>query len=109
MPIVIRGESFLMPSEAGSSAPTGREIITIEEGFGLDGLILLSTLASDTPHPNPAYSKVKALYALAWIAMSRAGKIVSIDDVLNTYGIDEIGATSDPKELNTAENSSEAV
>ena len=99
MPIIIRGENYTLPSENGTPAPTGREIITIEENFGLDGLTLLSTLADDVPNTNPAYSKVKALYALAWICMTRAGKAVSLNDVLNTYGIDEIGATSDPKEV----------
>jgi hypothetical protein len=106
MPLNIRGESFLLPTENNTPGPTGREVITIEETFGLDGLTLLGTLADgDKLYPNPAYSKVKALYALAWICMTRAGKILSIDDVLNTYSIDEISAgVDDPKKSSTAEN-----
>ena len=81
-----------------------RQIIQIEEAFGLDGLTLLSTMASDKPHPNPKYTQIKALYALAWICLSRSGKILSIDDVLDEYSIDEFSLEDDdPKELPTAE------
>jgi hypothetical protein len=104
MPLQIRGESFALPTENGTQAPTGREIIAIEESFGLDGLTLLSVLGEDKPNSNPAYSKVKALYALAWICMTRGGKVLSIDDILNTYSINEIGVESDPKESIAAEN-----
>ena len=112
MPIIIRGETFELPGENNTQNVTGREIIAIEEAFGLDGLTLLGILGEDEtspmykPHPNPAYSKVKALYALTWVCMTRAGKILSIDDVLNNYGIDEITSTEsdDLKKSPTAEN-----
>jgi len=90
MPLVIRDKSYDIPKENGSPAPTGREIIEIENAFNLDGLTLLGTLANDEPSKLQGYSKVKALYAVAWIAMSRAGETLSIDDVLNEYAIDEI-------------------
>jgi hypothetical protein len=99
MPLIIKGESYILPTEDNTQGPTGREIIEIEDAFGLDGLTLLGILGEDEAHPNPAYSKIKALYALAWICLTRAGKVVSIDDVLNTYSIDEIapGDLTDPK------------
>lgn len=90
MPIIIRDKSYILPKENGTSSPTGREIIEIENHFGLDGLTLLGTLSADEGKERPGYSKVKALYALAWICMTRAGEIVSISDILNEYGIDEI-------------------
>ena len=89
MPLMIRDKSYSLPKENGTSSPTGREIIEIENHFGLDGLTLLGTLSPDSTE-RPGYSKVKALYALAWICMTRAGEIVSIADILNEYGIDEI-------------------
>ena len=79
-----------MPKENGSSSPTGREIIEIENHFGLDGLTLLGALSTEEGKERPGYSKVKALYALTWICMVRAGEVVSIADILNEYGIDEI-------------------
>jgi len=112
MPLIVRGESFNLPGENDTQNVTGREIIAIEDAFGLDGLTLLGILGEDEtdpmhkPHPNPAYSKIKALYALTWVCMTRAGKILSLDDVLNNYGIDEISSTDsdEAKKLPTAEN-----
>lgn len=99
MPLIIKGESYILPTEDKTQGPTGREVIEIEDHFGLDGLTLLGVLGEDEAHPNPAYSKVKALYALAWICLTRAGKVMSISDVLDTYSIDEIepGEEADPK------------
>lgn len=116
MTLSVRGETFVLPGENNTQNVTGREIIEIEDAFGLDGLTLLELLGVDEndpkykPHPNPKYTKVKALYAVTWVAMSRAGKVLSIDDVLNTYGIDEISSEDSeaPKEL-TANDSSEAA
>ena len=90
MPLIIRDKSYPLPKENGSSAPTGREIIEVENHFGLDGLTLLGALSTEEGKERPGYSKVKALYALAWICMVRAGEVVSIADVLDEYGIDEI-------------------
>lgn len=98
MPIIVRDKSYPMPKENGSPAPTGKEIIEIENYFQLDGLGLLQTLSTETGNERPGYTKVKAIYALAWICMSRAGEIVSIADVLDGYGIDEIKAEDSPKE-----------
>jgi hypothetical protein len=93
MTIKIGGKSYVMPKENGTSAPTGKEIVEIENYFsGLDGLTLLGTLSVEEGKERIGYTKVKALYALAWICMVRAGEVVSIGDVLETYGIDEIMA-----------------
>jgi hypothetical protein len=105
MPLILRGKSYPMPKEGDSAAPTGREIVAIEDHFGLDGLTLISQLAPDAKQI-PGYSKVKALYALVWIAMTRAGEIVSIDDILNEYGVDEIEIKDSAPKALTAEDSS---
>ena len=102
MALQIRGTNYVIPGENGSAGPTGREIIEIELAFGLDGLELLGVLASDKPHPNAAYSKTKAMYAVAWICKTRAGEIVSIDDVLNQFSINEFMIVEDEKKDNPA-------
>lgn len=89
MPLVVRSKIYTIPKEAGSSGPTGKEIVEIENYFGLDGLRLIGTLAPSAVE-TVGYTKTKALYALAWIAMTRAGEILSIDDILNEYSIDEL-------------------
>jgi hypothetical protein len=100
MPLIIRDKSYPLPKENGSLSPTGREIIEIENHFGLDGLTLLQALSTEEGKERPGYSKVKALYALAWICMVRAGEVVSISDILDEYGIDEIKPEdSDSKNL----------
>lgn len=100
MPLTIKGKSYPLPKEAGQQGPTGKELIEIENHFNLDGLTLLGSLVDEKP---PAgYTKAKAIYALAWIAMSRAGEIVSIADVLNDYAIDDLEfseETDSPKEV----------
>ena len=103
MPLIIRDKSYPLPKENGSLSPTGREIIEIENHFGLDGLTLLGALATEEGKERAGYSKVKALYALAWICMVRAGEIVSLADILEEYGIDEIKPEdSDSKNLPAA-------
>lgn len=103
MPLILRGKLYTMPKEADSPAPTGREIVAIEDHFGLDGLTLLSQLAPDAKLIQ-GYSKVKALYAVVWIAMTRSGEVVSIQDVLNEYGVDEIEITDPNPKVQTSED-----
>lgn len=98
MALNIRGKSYPLPKENGTPAPTGREIIEIENYFQLDGMSLLAALSVEEGKERPGYTKAKAVYALAWICMTRAGEIVSIADVLNEYGIDEITGEDSPKE-----------
>lgn len=87
MPLVIKDKKYAMPGEGSEKSPTGREIVEIESHFNLDGLILLTALSQDKP---PAgYTKTKGMYALAWIALTRAGEVLSIEDVLNDYSIDD--------------------
>lgn len=99
MPLEIKGKKYPLPKESNQPAPTGREILEIEKFFDLDGLTLLSTLATDAKQL-PGYTKTKAFYALAWIAMNRGGEIVSISDLLNDVAIDDIKFEADdnPKE-----------
>jgi hypothetical protein len=87
MPLIIKGKSYPVPSESNQKGPTGSEIIEIENYFNLDGLLLLSSLAND--NPPIGYTKTKGIYAMAWIALTRAKEIVSISDVLNDYSVDD--------------------
>jgi len=96
MAMIVRGKTYLMPSENGNPAPTGREIIAIEDHFGLDGLTLLSVLGDTDPSKLPGYTKIKGLYSLAWICLTRGGEIVSLADVLNDYGVDEFEIVEEP-------------
>ena len=88
MPLIIKGKSYPMPAEAPEPNLTGKEIMTIEDHFGLDGLRLMSCLSGSTP--GKGYTQAKALWSLAWVAMTRAGEVLSIDDVLNDVSIDDI-------------------
>lgn len=99
MALEIRGKVYPLPKENNQPGPTGKEILEIEKYFDLDGLTLLSTLSPDAKSI-PGYTKTKAFYALAWIAMTRGGEILSIDDILNDIPIDEITFEADqlPKE-----------
>lgn len=99
MPLVIKGKSYPMPKENGQPGFTGKEILEIESYFGLDGMTLLSQLSPDAK-AIPGYTKTKAFYAIAWIAMTRGGEVVSIDDILGDLAIDDIvfEADADPKE-----------
>lgn len=88
MPLVIRDKEYPLPKENGSSNVTGKELIEIESYFQLDGLELIRVLSAQGKE-KPGYTQVKALYAIAWICLSRSGEIVSIDDVLKEYAIDD--------------------
>lgn len=92
MAIRIQGKTYAVPGE-GIPNVTGREIATIEDYFGLDGMRLISTLDPDAKQVK-GYTQTKALYALAWVCMTRGGETVSIDDVLE-ISIDEIEPVDD--------------
>lgn len=88
MPLIIKGTTYAVPGEAGEGNLTGKEIMAIEDHFGLDGLRLMSCLSGNAP--GKGYTQAKALWALAWVAMTRGGEVVSIDDVLNDLSLDDI-------------------
>lgn len=93
MSLIIKGKKYTIPGEGNEKAATGKEIVEIENYFNLDGLVLFQSMIMDKP---PAgYSKTKAMYATAWMALTRAGEIVSIDDVLNDYSIDDFDFEAD--------------
>jgi len=106
MPLQIKDEVFAIPGEGSEPNVSGREITNIEDALGLDGLSLLGLLASeDALHPNPKYTRSKAIYAVAWICLTRAGKIVSFDNVLDSYTIADFKFLGDdPKKSETAAN-----
>ena len=88
MPLIIKDNKYPMPGETGQKGPTGRELVEIENYFQLDGLTLIASLSENKP---PAgYTKVKAMYSLAWISLTRAGEVLSLADVLNDYAVDDI-------------------
>ena len=90
MPIQIRGKVYAAPNETGQPGVLGKELVEIEEHFGLDGITLLGTLESNDPSKFPGYTKSKALFAFTWICLTRGGEVLSIQDVLNDYSLDEI-------------------
>jgi len=89
MALTVRGKSYPSPNEGDQPGLLGKELMAIEDAFGIDALTLFGTLESDKPSTLPGYTKAKAFYALAWICMTRAGEILSIQDVLDEYSIDE--------------------
>lgn len=90
MPINIRGKVYAAPNEAGQPGVLGKELVEIEDHFGLDGITLLGTLENNEPSKFAGYTKSKALFAFTWICLTRGGEIVSIQDVLDEYSLDEI-------------------
>jgi len=106
MPLQIKDEVFAIPGEGSEPNVSGREINNIEDALGLDGLSLLGLLASeDALHPNPKYTRSKAIYAVAWICLVRAGKVLSFDNVLDSYTIGDFKFLGeDPKKSETAAN-----
>jgi hypothetical protein len=107
MPLVIKGKSYSLPHEAGQRGPTGSEIIEIENYFNLDGLILISSLAQDKPPVG--YTKTRAMFAIAWIAMIRAGEILSLNDILNDYSIDDFDFVEEEEPKKDLTESSETA
>lgn len=99
MPMLIEGTKYAIPGEGTTPLLTGRELIAIEDHFGLDGMRLIGVFAGGKEVKG--YTQAKALYALAWVCKSRAGETVSIDDVLEI--------ASDQMEIVDEENPTEAA
>lgn len=100
MPLIIKGKEYQLPNEGTEKGPTGAEIIEIENYFNLDGLMLISSLGQEKPPVG--YTKTKAMYSMAWIAITRAGEILSLHDVLKDYSIDDFDVKweeEDPKKV----------
>ena len=89
MALTVRGKSYPTPNEGDQPGLLGKELMAIEDAFGIDDLTMVGTLDSNKPSTLPGYTKAKAFYALAWVCMTRAGEILSIEDVLDGYSIDE--------------------
>lgn len=103
MSLIIKGTKYTMPGEKNEKAVTGKEIIEIEDYFNLDGLVLFQSMAMEKPPVG--YSRTKAMYATAWVVLTRAGEIVSIDDVLCEYSIEDFDyedEVEDPKKDESA-------
>lgn len=87
MPLIVKDKKYPLPGEGSEKAATGRELVEIESHFDLDGLMLLMSMSQEKPPKG--YTKAKAMYAMVWIVLTRAGVVVSIADVLNDYAIDD--------------------
>ena len=103
MPLIIKGKSYPIPNETGQRGPTGSEIIEIENYFNLDGLILISSLAQDKVPVG--YTRTKAMYAMAWIAMTRAGEVLSLTNILDDYSIDDFDFAEEEEKKDLTESS----
>ena len=102
MPLVIKGKSYPLPGEHNQPGATGRELIEIEEYFGLDAMKLMSVFAEDESKLPVGYTRVKAMFALAWLAMTRAGEVVSVSDVLNDFSPADFSFEDEPENLTEA-------
>ena len=89
MPLTIKGKEYPLPRENGSSGLTGKELIEIENQFQVDGLELIRLFSDNKGKERPGYTQTKALYAIAWVCLTRGGEVVSIADVLEDYAIDD--------------------
>lgn len=90
MPLNIRGKVYPAPLEGDQPGIKGSEMIAIEDHFGLDALLLIGELDNPNPSVHKGYTKAKAMYAFAWICLTRAGEILSLQDVLDDYAVDEL-------------------
>lgn len=100
MPLIARGTSYAMPKEDGRTGPTGSEIDTIETHFGVDYYELMSMLTpvedgEQPPAARPGYTRNRALFALAWMAMHRADPSLTITAVMDEYATDEFDIVED--------------
>lgn len=102
MPVVIKGKKYTLPNDGTEQGPTGAELVEIEDYFNLDGLILISSLAQE--NPPKGYTRTKAIFAMAWIALTRAGEIVSITDVLKDYSIDDFDMYEEDEDTKKVES-----
>lgn len=108
MPLTLRGTSYPLPGESGQPSMTGRELIAIEDEFGLDALQLLSSLGDDA-QLKPGYTKSKAFYALAWVAVHRVDKAMTLPRFLDDVALDEIDIAEDANPTNAASSAAESV
>lgn len=108
MALNIRGKIYYGPNEGDQPGVLGRELIEIDDHFGLDALTLLSIFDDPKVSTIPGYSRSKAMFALAWICLTRGGEILSIHDVLNDYSIDDFVEAEDEEVKKELTVSSEA-
>lgn len=90
MPLEIKGKTYTAPSENGTPGFTGREMVEIEDYFKLDAMSLMSTLAGNERMVAQGYTRTKAIFALAWVTLSRAGEPYSLSDVLDELSLSDI-------------------
>ena len=108
MPLTLRGITYPLPGEGEHVAFTGRELTAIEDEFGLDALQLLSSFVADAK-PQRGYTRVKALYALAWCAVHRVDSSWTLAKMLDEVALDEIDVTEEANPTNAASSAAESA
>jgi len=95
MPLTLRGKSYPIAGESGQPGASGRELMAIESTLGVDALTLVNTKfgpGSDgimPPPPEPGITRAKKIYAVAWIAVSRAEPETKFPEFLDDVAIEE--------------------
>lgn len=87
---------------------TGRELVSIEDAFGLDALALLSALNPNTAE-RPGYTRGKALYALAWISKHRVDPSQTFDAFLDSVDLGQIDFEDEENPTNAASLAADSV
>ena len=108
MPLTLRGTTYPLPGEGEHSTFTGRELMAIEDEFGLDALQLMSSLAADAK-PQPGYTRAKAFFALAWSAVHRVDPTWTLARFLNEVALDEIDVAEEQNPTNAASSAAESA
>lgn len=95
MPLIVRGVSYSQPGEDGQRGPTGSEIDIIETHFHVEFADLMAQLLGEDHRPpaRPGCTSTRALYSWCWITLHRADPNVTLQQVMDEYGIDELRIT----------------
>lgn len=96
MPLVVRDVTYAQPGEDGQRGPTGTEIDTIETHFHVEFADLMAQLLAPDQRPpaGPGSTATRALYSWCWIVLHRADPTLTLQQVMDEYGIDELHITT---------------
>lgn len=96
MPLVVRDVTYSQPGEDGQRGPTGTEIDTVETHFQVEFADLMAQLLAPDHRPpaRPGCTSTRALYAWCWIVLHRTDLNLTLQQVMDEYGIDELLITT---------------